>query len=420
MKNTTKSCWGGALNFSRNKEINRKRRLPEDTITDNLMIKGNNLLALHTLKKEFYGKVKLIYIDPPYNTGNDEFKYNDRFNHSTWLCFMKDRLKIARELLSDDGSIYVQMDIKEAHYLKVLMDEIFGVDNFRSEIVWDTSIPYVSGNKWLSNNWIYSHSMIFYYAKNLQLHRDNTFNKLFFEVKQPSGTISRKPYKDIWSDIENFAGFLGAKDIKIDFKSKKPEKLIERIIKSSTNEHDIVLDFFVGSGTTAAVAHKMNRQWIAIEQMDYIETITKERLKKVIGKKIKEDGSLLEKIEFDNGGISKSVNWQGGGEFIYFELAKYNQNYKELLLKADTKEEVINVFNKICEVGYLKYNVDIIELNKDIENFKNMYSLEKMKERINSILDNNMLYVPLSMINDSKFNISEEDKQLNKSFYKGF
>ena len=100
------------------------------------MIKGNNLLALHTLKKEFYGKVKLIYIDPPYNTGNDEFKYNDRFNHSTWLCFMKDRLKIARELLSDDGSIYINIDYNEVHYLKVLMDEIFGRENFQREIIW--------------------------------------------------------------------------------------------------------------------------------------------------------------------------------------------------------------------------------------------------------------------------------------------
>lgn len=154
--------------------------------------------------------------------------------------------------------------------------------------------------------------------------------------------------------IVSFSGEKVSKMINsAEFKGQKPEKLIERIIKSSTNEHDIVLDFFVGSGTTAAVAHKMNRQWIAIEQMDYIETITKERLKKVIGKKIKEDGSLLEKIEFDNGGISKSVNWQGGGEFIYFELAKYNQNYKELLLKADTKEEVINV----CLIKYAKLDI---------------------------------------------------------------
>ena len=405
------------------------------------MIKGNNLLALHTLKKEFYGKVKLIYIDPPYNTGNDEFKYNDRFNHSTWLCFMKDRLKIARELLSDDGSIYINIDYNEVHYLKVLMDEIFGRENFQREIIWKLSA--VAGFKSLANNYIRGHDTILFYTK---CNDKMFFNKIYkpytdeqiksFSHMDENGekykflTGGRKFYlkdskgvaiSDLWDDIASFQTMLSAIEIIKEFgKGQKPEKLIERIIKSSTNEHDIVLDFFAGSGTTAAVAHKMNRQWIAIEQMDYIETITKERLKKVIGKKVKEDGSLLETIEFDNGGISKSVNWQGGGEFIYFELAKYNQNYKELLLKADTKEEVVNVFNKICEVGYPKYSVDIIELNKDIENFKNMYSLEEMKERINSILDNNMLYVPLSMINDSKFNISEEDKQLNKSFYKEF
>ena len=392
--------------FSRNKEINIKRGLSEDTITDNLLIKGNNLIALHSLVEEFRGKVKLIYIDPPYNTRNDSFNYNDDFNHSSWLCFMKNRLEIAKELLSDDGSIYVQMDVKEAHYLKILMDEIFGRDNFRSEVIWDTSIPYVAGNKWLSPNWVYSHSIIFYYAKNVSDHR-NIFNKLTFDVKQPSGDISKKPYKDIWTDIENFAGFLGARDIKINFNSKKPEKLIERIIKSSTNERDIVLDFFAGSGTTGAVAHKMNRQWIMVEQMDYIETITKERMKKVIAG--------------EQGGISKSVNWQGGGEFVYFELKKYNENFVDMLNKAKTKEEVVNIFQEICKKGFVKYNIDIKALNDDINKGNNSEflskSIEEMKENIYNILNKNMLFVPLSAIDDEKFCCSNEEKVLSKNFY---
>lgn len=321
---------------------------------------------------------------------------------------MKNRLEIARELLSEDGSIYVQMDVKEAHYLKILLDEIFNIDNFRSEIIWDTSIPYVAGNKWLSNNWIYSHSIIFYYAKNKEIHTNNTFNKLFFEVKQPSGKNSQKPYKDIWCDIENFAGFLGAKEIKIDFKTKKPEKLIERIIKSSTNEHDIVLDFFAGSGTTGAVAHKMNRQWIMVEQMDYIESITKERLKKV--------------IEGEQGGISKSVNWQGGGDFVYFELKKYNQDFIEMLEKCETKDEVLNVFNEICEKGFVKYNVDIKALKEDISKGENSIflskTLEEMKENVYSILEKNMIYLPYSMLYDDKFECSAEEKKLSKDFYK--
>ena len=114
-------------------EIQRDK---DGTIRENLIIKGNNLIALHSLKGQFGGKVKLIYIDPPFNTGNDSFGYNDNFNHSTWLTFMKNRLEVARELLKDDGSIYVHLDANEVHYCKVLMDEIFGRENFQREVVW--------------------------------------------------------------------------------------------------------------------------------------------------------------------------------------------------------------------------------------------------------------------------------------------
>ncbi|NCB48979.1 MAG: site-specific DNA-methyltransferase, partial [Clostridia bacterium] len=120
--------------FNRDAELNKQRGLPENTITDNLIIKGNNLLALHTLKKEFSGRIKLIYIDPPYNTGNDGFKYNDSFNHSTWLTFMKNRLEVARQLLREDGVIFVQCDDNEQAYLKVLMDDVFGKENFINNI----------------------------------------------------------------------------------------------------------------------------------------------------------------------------------------------------------------------------------------------------------------------------------------------
>src|SRR5690554_6573059 len=116
--------------FNRDAELNKRRGLPEDTITDNLIIKGNNLLSLHALKKEFAGKVKLIYIDPPYNTGNDGFKYNDNFNHSTWLTFMENRLQISKELLKDDGVIFVHCDNNEQAYLKVLLDDVFGTHRF--------------------------------------------------------------------------------------------------------------------------------------------------------------------------------------------------------------------------------------------------------------------------------------------------
>lgn len=399
---------------------------------DNLIIKGNNLIGISSLLEKYEGKIKLIIIDPPYNTNTDSFKYNDRFSHSTWLVFMKNRLEIAKRLLSNDGSIYVQIDNKEAHYLKVLMDEVFGRNNFRSEIIWDTSIPYVAGNKWLSNNWIYSYSSIFYYAKN----KENVFfNKLKFDVLQKSGDISKKPFKDVWSDIkrdivldsnedvvsssieiilnsnysdvwcdiENFAGFLGAKDIKIDFNSRKPEKLLERIIKASSDEGDIVLDFFGGSGTTLAAAHKMNRKYIGIEQMDNQIEIIVNRLKDVI------DG--------DPNGISKSVNWKKGGSFVYCELLENSQSLINEILSANEdnigqiKEKIYND-NRI--VSYISRN-ELVAADSDFSNL----SFEEKKKVLLYLVDKNKLYINYSDINDEEFNISDNDKKFTESFYGG-
>ena len=145
--------------FTRDAELNKKRGLPKNTITDNLIIKGNNLLALHSLKKEFAGKVKLIYIDPPYNTGKDGFGYNDRFNHSAWLTFMKNRLLVARELLSENGSIWMNIDDNEAHYLKVLGDEIFGRDNFIANVIWQKKFAPQNDAKYFSDS--HDHILIF-------------------------------------------------------------------------------------------------------------------------------------------------------------------------------------------------------------------------------------------------------------------
>lgn len=139
---------------------------------DNLMIKGNNLLILSSMLKKYSGKVKLIYIDPPYNTGSDDFRYNDSFNHSTWLTFMKTRLELCKKLLSKEGAIYIQVDYHESHYLKVLCDEIFGVENFQREIIW--RIGWLSGYKTKENNWIRNHDTILYYSKSNQ---EVKFNK---------------------------------------------------------------------------------------------------------------------------------------------------------------------------------------------------------------------------------------------------
>ena len=320
----------------------------EENITlkkdDNLIIKGNNLIALATLLEKFRGGVKCIYIDPPYNTGSDSFNYNDNFNHSTWLTFMKNRLELAKKLLTDDGSIFINLDYNEVHYCKVLMDDIFGRENFQREIIW--RIGWVSGYKTSVNNYIRNHDTILFYSKNKEFY----FNKQYIlnsefknlvkkdKVKSEFEKLNidddlqdkllniinyktrpeRYPLEDVWNANEyddlnsiaivSYSGESVSKMLKIenDIKGQKSEKLIERIIKNSTMEGDTILDFHLGSGTTAAVAHKMGRRYIGIEQMDYIEDIVVERLKKV--------------INGEQGGISKAVNWQGGGSFVYCEL----------------------------------------------------------------------------------------------------
>jgi len=385
------------------KEIKRDE---DETIKENLIIKGNNLPALHSLKKQFAGKVKLIYIDPPYNTGNDGFKYNDNFNHSTWLTFMRNRLEVARELLRDDGVIFVQCDDNEQAYLKVLMDEVFGKDNFINTIALKVSPPngiklthaditilkekeyihvyaknksgvklfpqYKPADKWdahynkfidnrneklenwkvrplkdkldeinlkpdLKNkdfeNWIVKNSdRIFQKVAQPKIKNKDKYNKdKIVPIEEMEGysayqgrqvqflknsikdvgnkkTLARLAC-DLWDDIA-FNNLFQEGNVKLK-SGKKPEKLIYRIINLTTKKEDLVMDFFLGSGTTCAVAHKMDRQYIGIEQMDYIETIAVERMKNV--------------IEGEQGGISKSVNWQGGGDFIYFELAKWNK-----------------------------------------------------------------------------------------------
>ncbi|HFZ4969259.1 TPA: DNA methyltransferase, partial [Campylobacter jejuni] len=185
------------------------------------------------------------------------------------------------------------------------------------------------------------------------------------------------------------------------FKGQKPEALLQRIIESSTNENDIVMDFFAGSGTTLAVAHKMKRKWIGIEQMDYIETITKERLKKV--------------IEGEQGGISKAINWQGGGNFVYAELMPLNAIYKEKIQNLNDEKELDNIYQELKTKAFLDYRVDINEILKDKE-FENL-DLESKKEILKLVLDSNMDYVLYGDIKDEDYVISEEIIKLNKIFY---
>ncbi|MFP6340101.1 DNA methyltransferase [Helicobacter pylori] len=404
----------------------------------NYLIKGNNLIALHSLKKKFAKQVKCIYIDPPYNTGNDSFNYNDNFNHSSWLVFMKNRLEAAREFLSDDGSIYISLDYNEVHYCKVLMDEIFGVENFQREIIW--RIGWLSGYKTSINNFIRNHDTILFYSKNAD---KLFFNKKYIENKDFKELIKiekiqsnldnlgidrekqkkiikiinhetrpeRYPLEDIWNGNEyddlnsiaivSYSGetvskMLGTEEIK----GQKSEKLIQRILEVSTNENDLVLDFFAGSGTTCAVAHKMKRRYIGIEQMDYIETITKERLKKV--------------IEGEQGGISKKCGFKGGGSFVYAELKEVNLEIKKQILNANSASECLKIFNDLSE-RFLKCTdckIDAIHS----EEFHNL-DLNEQKRIYCKLFDSNEDYLNLGDIDEDAWEIDDSTKKYNEIFY---
>lgn len=358
-----------------------------DPAADNMLIHGDNLLALKALEQEFAGRVKCIYIDPPYNTGSAFEHYDDNLEHSTWLSLMKPRLDILRNLLSDDGSIWISIDDDEGHYLKVLCDEVFGRQNFVTTVLWQKIHSLKNDAKYLSEN----HDFILVYAKvknNIQfnlLPRTEEMNSRYqnpdndprgpwqsgdlvaneertngyYEVVSPiTGKVFNVPQGKHWvysqenmeqliadnriwfgrdgnafprkkrflCDVMNgrkgdtwwtsaevghnqeakreIIKLFGNRNI---FATPKPERLIERILTLGSNEGDLVLDSFLGSGTTAAVAHKMGRRWIGIELGDHCYTHCLPRLKAVV------DG--------EQGGISKSVSWQGGGGFKFYELA---------------------------------------------------------------------------------------------------
>lgn len=355
---------------------------------DNLLIHGDNLLALKALEQEFAGKVKCIYIDPPYNTGSAFEHYDDGIEHSLWLSLMRDRLAILRDLLSSTGVLFCQIDDNEHAYLKVLLDEIFGRKNFITSLVWQKKYAVKSDSQFFSE----SHEYILVYSKNIEFvqinrfprtaEQDERYNNPDNDPRGPwtSGPLQRNEAREYaifpiaspitgkehippagtswrftkdriaelikdnriwfgttgnnvprlkrflsevaqdvpaitWWDYKNYGNndegkreikslFSDAEDV---FATPKPERLIERILTLGSNPGDLVLDSFLGSGTTAAVAHKMGRRWIGIELGNHSYTHCIPRMQKVI------DGT-------DQGGISTAVNWRGGGGFRFYEL----------------------------------------------------------------------------------------------------
>ncbi len=386
-----------------------KSNCTNDPNTPNMLIHGDNLLALKALEAKYKGAVKCIYIDPPYNTGSAFTHYDDNLEHSTWLSLMKPRLEILRNLLSEDGSIWISIDADESHYLKVLCDEVFGRVNFVDEVIWQRSYSPINLKKTLSR----SHDTILIYAKNKQI--DFSFNKLsrsqeandryknpdndprgawmssdlsvgpavehnIYPITNPQGDNIYPPSGRSWvfskerleelmvdnriyfpkngNSVPRYKRFLSevkdgvtpmtlwtyqevghTQDAKREvkafnsqdvFDTPKPERLIERILTLATNEGDLVLDSFLGSGTTAAVAHKMKRRYIGIEMGEHAYTHCKVRLDRVI------DGS-------DQGGINNKKD-----DYVYenedIDTSKFSVDEGREFLKLLRKAQ------KTCEI----------------------------------------------------------------------
>lgn len=384
-----------------------------DPDSENMLIHGDNLIALQALQQDYAGKVKCIFIDPPYNTGSAFEQYDDGVEHSIWLTMMRDRLVLLRELLSDDGSIWISLDDNEVFYLKVLMDEIFSRKCFVGTVIWRSSDNSNNDAKQFSVD----HNYILVYSKTegwetkklerneqQQSHYSNPdndprgpwfdgnpvsspnprpnlcydiiapnghvikpprygwrwsedtlkkkmstgeirFNKTYTNIKRRTYLYEQKklPPSSLWADLEETGHNRQAKyeqkklfpDRKKEdwFATPKPEKLIMKVLRIATNEGDLVLDSFLGSATTAAVAHKMGRRWIGIELENSAYTHCKPRMDKVI------DG--------EQGGISKAVDWHGGGGYHFYELAP------SLLVKNDKlpvyQINPIYTFEMLCE-----------------------------------------------------------------------
>ena len=474
-------------------DLTEIKRDDNGTIRENLIIKGNNLIALHTLKQQFRGQVKLIYIDPPYNTGGstDSFSYNNEFKHSTWLTFIRNRIEIAKELLKNDGFMAVTIDHVELFYLGVLLDEIFGRENrigivtiyinpkgrqherFFSAatehmLVYAKDISKAKFNKValdkdkiesfdkrdeegnyrleqfirVRSNTSRTNKPKFWYPiyvskdlKDITLAKKNDYHEVFpinngreftwktkpetFEkrnvgdyfvaVEQHGQIIILHKYreqqviKNLWTDKKYFPEFQGTNLLKNLLLGKNlfsyPKSLYAVLdtLKIMTGNDDIILDFFAGSGTTAHAVLELNtqdngdRKFILVEQMDYVENVTVPRVEKVIGKQ--------------------------GGDFIYCKPMQYNQAYMDKIQTVQSSEELVALWQDIAENSFLNWYVNAENPEEASDDFIAIDNLEAQKNLLVELLNKNQLYVNLSEIEDADFEVSAEDKALNKAFY---
>lgn len=465
---------------------------------ENLIIKGNNLLALHSLKKKYAGQVKLIYIDPPYyfrkKISTDTFKYNSNFHLSTWLTFMRDRLECAKHLLAPSGTIWIHMGDEGMHYLKLVADQVFGIDHFIGTLPRRTrngksDVPFNFSQDF---DWLLVYTNVEesqavmgrtverkYYTtedypgkpwrladltkQTTAKERENSFftmvdpktgkeyppsekrtwciTKETFDSHYKRGYIVfpddydflkiTKPYcrkfkyedeangklssiisdcqiqqflKSLLYDCKNEIGNNEIDDLfgRDEFDYAKPENLIKIIMEAVTNEGDLVMDFFSGSGTTVAVAHKLGRKYIGCEQIDHQIELTVNRLNEVICG--------------EQGGVSKSIDWQGGGSFVYCELSKANGKFADEIENAETTGQLMDIWNRMKATDYLNYKVDIKEVDANVADFESL-NLDDQKRFLIECLDKNLLYVPLSDIDSNEYGVTDEDKRLTREFY---
>ena len=515
---TEPKAFAGFKKYDKDGEHEVENLLP----TDNLIIKGNNLLTLYSLRKKYAGRIKLIYIDPPYyfvaNKKEDTFNYNSNFKLSTWCTFMKNRLEIAKELLSDDGAIFVQISDDGVGELHLIMKEVFnrdGENNFINKITVKTKSPsgFASVNpgvfetaeyilafakhksQWKFNQlyvkteydinysfyitnpdrpcaeWVFDKIDSFVakelgYSdkrealKNVNEHlfmqfvgdfalknKERVFrltainddaaveavalreqsrlnpeailslerpdNYTLYVTKAQEIAFYTKKVREIdgvytpsmqltnmWTDI-SYEGIAKEGGVKLKG-GKKPERLIRRIVEMASNPGDIVLEFFSGSGTTASVAYKLGRQFITCDQLDSQIEMSMKRLRNVaVGEQT---------------GISKHVNWQGGGSFVYCELAKANDEFVEKIQAATTTETLKSIWTQMKETGYLNYKINIATIAANAADFEAL-SLDDQKRFLIECLDKNLLYVPFCDIDSEEYAISDEDKCLTREFY---
>ena len=468
------------------------------TNADNFIIKGNNLLALHSLKKKYAGKVKLIYIDPPYffrkSPSSDTFKYNSNFRLSTWLTFMRDRLECAKDLLQTSGTIWINMGDDGMHYLKMVADQVFGSEHFvgtlprrtrngKSDVPFNFSqdfdwlLVYTNvdekksvmgrtvertyyetddfpgkpwrladltkqttakerGNSYFTmvdpktgkeypasekRTWcVTKDTFQYHYNRGYIVFPDDydflniskPYSRKFKYEDDANGKLSsvisdcqiQQFLKALLYDCKNETGNdeidkLFGRD---EFGYAKPENLIKTIMEVTTQEGDLVMDFFSGSGTTAAVAHKMKRHYIGCEQIDNQIELNKKRLCQV--------------IEGEQGGVSKAVGWQGGGSFVYCELAKANAKFADEIEMAATTQQLEEIWTRMKSTDYLNYKVNIKDVDENVTSFETL-SLEDQKRFLIECLDKNLLYVPLSDIDSDEYGVTDEDKRLSREFY---